>query len=99
MDCRTTHSSHEVVFKGAEGYAVVRQRLKRLLTGDAAVTWDADTGIYVKATVNARQREYKRVPDDDQAFNQFFSAIWANPKRRHELRLQHASGDHSTWSL
>ncbi|GMF59812.1 unnamed protein product [Phytophthora fragariaefolia] len=58
MDCRTTHSSHEVVFKVAEGYvyAVLRERLKCLLTGDSAVTWDADTGIYVKATVNARQR-------------------------------------------
>ncbi|KAE9025242.1 hypothetical protein PR003_g10380 [Phytophthora rubi] len=75
MDYRTTHSSHEVVFKVAEGYAVLRERLKRLLTSDSAVTWDCDTGIYAKATVNARQREYKRVPDDDQAFNQFFSAI------------------------
>ncbi|GMF41035.1 unnamed protein product [Phytophthora fragariaefolia] len=56
MDCRTTHSSHEVVFKVAEGYAVLRERLKRLLTGESAVTWDADTGIYMKATVNARQR-------------------------------------------
>ncbi|KAF4137113.1 hypothetical protein GN958_ATG13697 [Phytophthora infestans] len=80
--CRITHSSFEASFSVAEGYTVLRERIKRLVSSESGITWDAESGLYVKATVNARQRDYKRVPEEEGSFYQFFASIWSNPKRQ-----------------
>ncbi|ETL78893.1 hypothetical protein L917_20375 [Phytophthora nicotianae] len=80
--CRITHSSLEVTFTVAQEYTVLRERLKRQVVNESCITWDAESRLYVKATVNARQRDYKHVPEENEAFYQFFSSNWSNPKRQ-----------------
>ncbi|KAF4127913.1 hypothetical protein GN958_ATG07723 [Phytophthora infestans] len=77
-DCRITHSSFEASFS----VAVLRERIKRLISNESGTTWDAESGLYVKATVNARRSDYKRVPEEEGSFYQFFSSIWSYPKRQ-----------------
>eukprot|EP00644_Phytophthora_capsici_P001951 jgi/Phyca11/108079/e_gw1.14.828.1 len=56
-DCRAVHGSRRAVtFSVEEGYAVLKEKLRRLVKDDSALTWPGDAGIYIKATVNARQR-------------------------------------------
>ncbi|GMG15952.1 unnamed protein product [Phytophthora fragariaefolia] len=58
------------------------ERLKRLFVDDTAVIWPDDAAIYVKSTVNARQHEYNRLPDDEQGFIGFLKAVWTRFRRQ-----------------
>ncbi|KAF4147104.1 hypothetical protein GN958_ATG03733 [Phytophthora infestans] len=80
-DCRSVHGSRRAMtFSVEEGYAVLKEKLRLLVKDDSAVTWPADAGVYIKATVNARQSDYKRLPEDAEAFSQLLRKVWGRRK-------------------
>ncbi|ETP42632.1 hypothetical protein F442_10462 [Phytophthora nicotianae P10297] len=65
----------QVTIKIDEGCGVLKEKLKRLLADDSVVSSPSVAGIYDKATVNTRQSDYKRLPENTEEFITFVKKV------------------------
>ncbi|ETN07788.1 hypothetical protein F442_10999 [Phytophthora nicotianae P10297] len=69
-----------MAFSVEEGYAVLKEKLRLLVKDDSAVNWPDGAGIYIKATVNARQSDYQRLPENAGEFSRLLRKVWGRRK-------------------